>query len=95
MTRNLRWWIGGLLFTSTIINYIDRQTLSVLAPFLKRDYRWTNTDFATILIAFRIAYTIGQGVSGRLLDRLGTRRGLRSAWSSTPRWPASRRSRRA
>ncbi len=74
--RHLRWWIAGLLFTSTIINYIDRQTLSVLAPFLKQDYHWTNTDFATILIAFRIAYTIGQGVCGRLLDWMGTRRGL-------------------
>ena len=31
---NLRWWIGGLLFASTVINYLDRQTLSVLAPFL-------------------------------------------------------------
>lgn len=65
-----------MLFASTVINYIDRQTLSVLAPFLKQEYQWTNTDFATILIAFRIAYTIGQGVSGRLIDRLGTRRGL-------------------
>lgn len=74
--RHLRWWIAGLLFTSTIINYIDRQTLSVLAPFLKVEYRWTNTDFATVLIAFRIAYTIGQGVCGRLLDWMGTRRGL-------------------
>ena len=76
MIRNLRWWIGGLLFASTVINYIDRQTLSVLAPFLKEEYHWTNTDFATILIAFRIAYTIMQGVSGRVIDRLGTRRGL-------------------
>ncbi len=76
MTRNLRWWIGGLLFASTIINYIDRQTLSVLAPFLKDEYKWTNTDFATVLISFRIAYTIFQSVSGRVIDRLGTRRGL-------------------
>lgn len=76
MTRNLRWWIGGLLFASTVINYIDRQTLSVLAPFLKQEYHWTNTDFATILIAFRIAYTIGQGVCGRLIDWAGTRKGL-------------------
>lgn len=76
MTRNLRWWIGGLLFGSTVINYIDRQTLSVLGPYLKQDYHWTNTDFATILIAFRIAYTIGQGVCGRLIDWAGTRRGL-------------------
>src|SRR5574340_543490 len=76
MTRNLRWWIGGLLFASTVINYIDRQTLSVLAPYLKQEYHWTNADFATILIAFRIAYTIGQGVCGRLIDWAGTRKGL-------------------
>lgn len=74
--HRLRWWIGGLLFLSTIINYIDRQTLSVLAPFLKDEYKWTNTDFATVLIAFRIAYTIFQSISGRVIDRLGTRRGL-------------------
>ena len=74
--RRLRWWIGALLFASTTINYIDRQTLSALAPFLKLEYHWTNTDFATVLIAFRIAYTIGQSVCGRLLDHLGTRRGL-------------------
>jgi ACS family hexuronate transporter-like MFS transporter len=76
LIRNLRWWIGGLLFASTIINYIDRQTLSVLAPTLKDQYHWTNTDFATVLIAFRVVYTVMQSVSGRLLDRLGTRRGL-------------------
>ena len=76
MIRNLRWWIGGLLFASTVINYIDRQTLSVLAPALKDQYHWTNTDFATVLIAFRVVYTIMQSVSGRMLDRLGTRRGL-------------------
>jgi len=76
LIRNLRWWIGGLLFASTVINYIDRQTLNVLAPVLKDQYHWTNTDFATILIAFRVAYTVMQAVSGRVLDRVGTRRGL-------------------
>jgi MFS transporter, ACS family, hexuronate transporter len=76
LTKNLRWWIGGLLFTSTVINYIDRQTLSVLAPFLKDQYHWTNEDYGTILLSFRVAYTIMQMVSGRLLDWLGTRRGL-------------------
>jgi ACS family hexuronate transporter-like MFS transporter len=72
----LRWWIGGLLFASTVINYIDRQTLSVLAPYLKLDYHWDNKDFALIVIAFRIAYAFGQTASGRLIDRFGTRRGL-------------------
>ena len=71
-----RWWIAALLFGSTTINYIDRQTLSVLAPYLKRDFAWSNSDFALIVVAFRAAYTIFQVVSGRLLDRLGTRRGL-------------------
>jgi MFS transporter, ACS family, aldohexuronate transporter len=73
---SLRWWIAGLLFASTIINYIDRQTLSLLAPYLKLEYRWTNTDYANIVIAFRIAYSVGQMVFGRLMDRIGTRRGL-------------------
>jgi ACS family hexuronate transporter-like MFS transporter len=73
---SLRWWIGGILFASTVINYVDRQTLSLLAPFLKRDYHWTNTDYAAIVIAFRVAYSIGQTLCGRLMDRLGTKRGL-------------------
>ena len=73
---SLRWWIGGILFASTVINYIDRQTLSILAPFLKQDYHWTNVDYANIAIAFRVAYSIGQTLSGRLMDRVGTRRGL-------------------
>ena len=73
---HLRWWIGGLLFASTVINYIDRQTLSVLGPYLKHDYQWNNQQFALIVIAFRVAYSIGQTVSGRLIDRVGTRRGL-------------------
>lgn len=72
----LRWWIAGLLFASTVINYIDRQTLSLLAPYLKSQYHWTNTDYANIGIAFRIAYSIGQTAFGRLMDRIGTRRGL-------------------
>jgi len=83
--RGLRWYIGGLLFLSTVVNYIDRQTLSVLAPLLKIDYGWTNSDFARILIAFRVAYAVGQTIAGRAIDRLGTRRGLSVgvAWYST------------
>lgn len=73
---SLRWWIGGLLFASTVINYIDRQTLSLLAPYLKIEYHWTNSDYANLAIAFRVAYTIGQSVFGRMIDRMGTRRGL-------------------
>jgi ACS family hexuronate transporter-like MFS transporter len=72
----LRWWICGLLFASTAINYIDRQTVSVLAPYLKIQFHWNNSDFALILIAFRIAYAVGETACGRFLDKLGTRVGL-------------------
>jgi ACS family hexuronate transporter-like MFS transporter len=76
MIPSLRWWIGGILFASTAINYIDRQTLSLLAPYLKQEYHWTNTDYANIVVAFRVAYSIGQTLCGRLMDRVGTKRGL-------------------
>lgn len=74
--RHYRWVIGGVLFLSTVVNYIDRQTLNVLAPFIKEEYRWTNTDFALLIISFRAAYAIGQTIAGRFLDRVGTRTGL-------------------
>jgi ACS family hexuronate transporter-like MFS transporter len=71
-----RWWIGTLLLLSTIINYMDRQTLSVLAPYLKAEFSWSNSDFALLIIAFRVAYAVMQALSGRVIDRLGTRNGL-------------------
>jgi ACS family hexuronate transporter-like MFS transporter len=72
----VRWSIGAMLFASSVINYIDRQTLSALAPILKIHFHWTNSDFASLLIAFRLAYTIMQGVGGRLIDVLGSRLGF-------------------
>jgi ACS family hexuronate transporter-like MFS transporter len=74
--RGLRWYIGGLFFLSTVINYIDRQTLSVLAPYLKTEFTWSNADFALIIISFRVAYALGQTGAGQVLDRVGTRNGL-------------------
>jgi len=65
-----------MLFASTAINYMDRQTLSLLAPYLKNSYHWTNSDYADLVIAFRVAYAIGQTLCGRGLDRIGTRLGI-------------------
>jgi MFS transporter, ACS family, hexuronate transporter len=76
MSGRLRWWIAALLFASTVINYIDRQTLSVLAPYLKVEFGWTNADFALVIMSFRAAYSIFQTVNGRILDRIGTKNGL-------------------
>ena len=75
-THSLRWLIGAMLFASTAINYMDRQTLSLLAPYLKVSYHWTNSDYANLVIAFRVAYAVGQTVCGRWMDRIGTRLGI-------------------
>ena len=48
----------------------------MLAPTLKTQFNWTNTDYSYLIIAFRLAYAFGQMASGRMLDRLGTRTGL-------------------
>ncbi|MBS1805871.1 MAG: MFS transporter [Acidobacteria bacterium] len=65
-----------MLFASTTINYVDRQTMSLLAPYLKVLYHWSNTDYVNLVIGFRVAYSIGQTVCGRLMDRIGTRTGI-------------------
>src|SRR3954471_1913004 len=74
--RGLRWWIVGLIFLATLINYIDRLTISVLAPVITRDLGLTNTQFGGIITWFLLAYTISQGLSGKLYDRIGTRLGF-------------------
>ncbi len=74
--RGLRWWIVGLIFLATLINYIDRLTISVLAPVITHDLGLTNTQFGGILSWFLLAYTISQGLSGKLYDRVGTKLGF-------------------
>lgn len=74
-SSRIRWWICVLLFASTVINYLDRQSLALLAPNLKRMFAWDNRDYAQLVIGFRVAYTVGQVFWGRLLDRVGTRKG--------------------
>jgi len=74
--RGLRWWIVGLIFLATLINYIDRLTISVLAPVITHDLGLTNTQFGGILFWFLLAYTISQGLSGKLYDRVGTKIGF-------------------
>src|SRR6266498_2815223 len=74
--RGLRWWIISLIFLATLINYIDRLTISVLAPVITHDLGLTNTEFGGIITWFLLAYTISQGLSGKLYDRVGTKRGF-------------------
>jgi MFS transporter, ACS family, hexuronate transporter len=72
----LRWWIIGLISMLTVINYIDRQTLSVLAPTIREAFGMSNTSYSRVVTLFLLGYTISQALSGKLLDRIGTRRGF-------------------
>src|SRR5207248_5469303 len=74
--RNLRWYIGALLFFATVINYVDRQALSIAVPVLRDEFRLSNTDYSRIVFAFLLAYTIMQVIAGKLIDRVGTRIGF-------------------
>ena len=73
---HLRWWIAGLLFLSTVINYVDRQTLSVLAPVITAELGISEIAYGNILTGFLAAYTVMYVGSGLLADRLGTRASL-------------------
>jgi MFS transporter, ACS family, hexuronate transporter len=70
-----RWLMIALVFAATVINYLDRQTLSVLAPVLRQEFGLSNVDYSRIVSAFMVAYTIMNGVSGPMIDRIGTRLG--------------------
>ena len=68
--------LGALLLGETTINYIDRQVVSVLAPTLRDEFGWSNSQYATILNAFLITYAVAYSFAGCVLDKLGIRRGL-------------------
>ena len=72
----LRWLMIGLIFLATIINYIDRQTVSVLKTAISQDLGLSNTDYAAIQNSFLACYGVSQLLSGRLYDVIGTRRGF-------------------
>ena len=82
--KHLRWWIVGTVFLATTINYIDRQALSVAAPTIRKDLDLSNEQYGWIVSAFLLAYAIMQFLSGRVIDRIGTKRGFSLAviwWS--------------
>jgi ACS family hexuronate transporter-like MFS transporter len=76
-----RWWIVWTLFFSTVINYISRQTFSVLSPMLARQYHFSHTDLARIFGGFQISYAITWLLGGIFLDVIGVRLGLALAVS--------------
>ena len=85
-TPRLRWWIVWTLFLSTTINYISRQTFSVLSPVITREFHLSHADLSWILSSFQLSYAGMWLIGGILLDLVGTRIGLALAvvwWSIT------------
>jgi len=81
---SFRWVVCALLFTATTINYIDRQVIGILKPTLQAEIGFNEIDYGNIVFAFQLAYAIGLLLVGRLMDRLGTRKGFSVAvvvWS--------------
>jgi ACS family hexuronate transporter-like MFS transporter len=80
----VRWWILGLLFLVTVINFIDRQSLSVVAPVLRESLKLSNLDYGIIVAGFQFGMMVGEFPMGALMDRRGVRFGLSFAvlwWS--------------
>ena len=83
-TTRLRWYVCGLLFFATTINYVDRQVLGLLKPVLEKQLRWNEADYGWIVFAFQLAYALMMPFAGRLIDWAGTRLGYAVAvalWS--------------
>ena len=74
--RNLRGYICALLFLVTFINSVDRVSLGAMAPLLQSEIGWDDAEFGWINFAFTLSYALMFPVAGRLIDRIGVRRGL-------------------
>lgn len=70
-----RWTICALVFFATTINYLDRAVISLLKSYLDADFKWTESDYSNIVVAFQISYAAGMLVMGRVIDKIGTKLG--------------------
>jgi ACS family hexuronate transporter-like MFS transporter len=71
-----RWVICALLFFAATVNYIDRQVLGILKPTLATEFGWTELDYSWIVFSFQTAYAIGLLLVGKMMDRIGTKKGF-------------------
>lgn len=70
-----RWTICALLFFATTINYLDRNVISLLKSDLEVIFKWSESDYADIVIMFQLAYAVGMLLAGRFIDKVGTKKG--------------------
>lgn len=73
---HIRWWIISLIGVATVINYVDRTSLAVMWPAITKDTGLSKDAYASIVSVFMVCYALGQALSGRFFDRVGTRLGF-------------------
>lgn len=70
-----RWTILSLVFFATTVNYLDRQVISLLKPYLEAQFSWTETDYANIIFVFQMCYAFSMIGVGYIIDKIGTKLG--------------------
>src|SRR3954467_7940359 len=78
------WGICWLMFASTVLNYMDRQAIALVAPQIKGEFKLQNVDYGWVLAAFSLTYAVFQVPAGYLVDRWDVRRTYAAAvawWS--------------
>ncbi len=84
-TSRYRWTLCAMMFFATTINYMDRQTLGLLAPLMQADIGWSQVQYAQTVMIFTAAYAAGLMLFGRIADRLSTKLvygGAMGLWSA-------------
>src|SRR5687767_13553526 len=80
-----KWGVAFMLLAATTLNFLDRQALSVLAPTLQKELQISTVGYSYVVNSFLAVYATMYLLSGRIVDWLGTRRGLGFAviwWSA-------------
>jgi MFS transporter, ACS family, hexuronate transporter len=86
-----RWWVVALLLLATILNYVDRQSLSILATTIQHVFGMSDYAYGHVVFAFLLSYTVAYALSGPFCDRFGVRVSmavLMTWWSMAELLPA-------
>ena len=84
-SRRYEHFVLVLLFSATAVNYLDRQALSIVEPLLEKQISLSSIDYSHVIFVFLLGYTISQALTGRMIDKTGTRLGMLvcvAAWSA-------------
>ncbi len=74
--RTVRWKIALLLCLVSGLNCLDRNTLAILAATIQAEFNWSDADYADITAIFVFSYTLMYAISGRIIDKIGTKKGF-------------------